>query len=114
AEFVDPDADDESDPAPAPAGAAAPALPTMILTPEGTAAEFEALTDKANGIARALASPEWESLKLSLAQEMSSVDFWQRTDRFERLARLALMDRVAAAADTTHSLPIPPPKSAPP
>jgi ATP-dependent Clp protease ATP-binding subunit ClpC len=103
AEFVDPDADD-ADVAQAPAGAAAPALPAMILTPEGTAAEFEALTDKANGIVRSLASPEWESLKLSLAQEMSSVDFWQRQDRFEKLARLALMDRVAAAANTTDSL----------
>jgi ATP-dependent Clp protease ATP-binding subunit ClpC len=103
AEFVDPDADD-ADAAQAPAGAAAPALPAMILTPEGTAAEFEALTDKANGIVRSLASPEWESLKHGLAQEMSSVDFWQRQDRFEKLARLALMDRVAAAADTTDSL----------
>jgi ATP-dependent Clp protease ATP-binding subunit ClpC len=35
---------------------------------------------------------------------MSSVDFWQRADRFEKLARLALMDRVAAAANTTDSL----------
>jgi ATP-dependent Clp protease ATP-binding subunit ClpC len=104
AEFVDPDADDEADAAQVPAGAAAPALPAMILTPEGTAAEFEALTDKANGIARSLASPEWESLKHGLAQEMSSVDFWQRADRFEKLARLALMDRVAAAANTTDSL----------
>jgi len=104
AEFVDPDVDDETDAAKAPAGAAAPALPAMILTPEGTATEFEALTDKANGIARSLASPEWESLKLSLAQEMSSLDFWQRADRFEKLARLALMDRVTAAADTTDSL----------
>jgi len=104
AEFVDPDADDEADAGQAPAGAAAPALPAMILTPEGTAAEFEALTDKANGIARSLSSPEWESLKHGLAQEMSSVDFWQRPDRFEKLARLALMDRVAAAADTTDSL----------
>jgi ATP-dependent Clp protease ATP-binding subunit ClpC len=104
AEFVDPDADDEADALQAPAGAAAPALPAMILTPEGTAAEFEALTDRANGIARSLASREWESLKHELAQEMSSVDFWQRQDRFEKLARLALMDRVAAAANTTESL----------
>ena len=104
AEFVDPDADEEAEAAQVPAGAVAPALPSMILTPEGTAAEFEALTDKANGIARSLASPEWESLKHGLAQEMSSADFWQRADRFEKLARLALMDRVAAAADTTDSL----------
>jgi ATP-dependent Clp protease ATP-binding subunit ClpC len=103
AEFVDPDADD-ADAAQVTAGAAAPALSAMILTPEGTAVEFEALTDKANGIARSLASPEWESLKHSLAREMSSVDFWQRADRFEKLARLALMDRVAAAANTTDSL----------
>src|SRR5215813_13626286 len=64
----------------------------MILAPEGTAAEFEALTDRASGIARSLSLPEWESLKHDLAQEMSSADFWQRSDR------------VAAAADTADAL----------
>src|SRR5206468_6609629 len=60
AEFVDPDAD-EDDAALAPAsGNGAPTLAAMILTPEGTAAEFDALTDKASGIARAFSSPEWD------------------------------------------------------
>jgi ATP-dependent Clp protease ATP-binding subunit ClpC len=104
AEFVDPDAD-EDDAALAPAGAAgAPTVAAMILTPEGSPAEFDALTDKASSIARSLLSPEWESLKHELAQEMSSADFWHRPDRFEKLARLALMDRVAAAADTVDAL----------
>ncbi len=103
AEFVDPDAD-EADAAPAAAGGKAPTLAAMILTPEGSAAEFDALTDKASGIARSLSSPEWESLKHGLSQEMSSVDFWQRADRFDKLARLALMDRVAAAAGTADAL----------
>jgi ATP-dependent Clp protease ATP-binding subunit ClpC len=103
AEFVDPDADDEAVAAPA-SSAGAPTLAAMILTPEGTAAEFDALTDRVSGIARSLSSPEWESLKHELAQEMSSTDFWQRPDRFAKLARLALMDRVAAAADTADAL----------
>src|SRR5262249_49115258 len=104
AEFVDPDADEE-DAAPAPAGSvAAPTLAAMILTPEGTPAEFDALTDKTSSIARSLSSPEWENLKHELAQEMSSADFWQRPDRFAKLARLARMARVAAAADTADAL----------
>src|SRR5262245_62678287 len=82
AEFIDPDAD-EDDALPAPAGGAGvPTLSVMILTPEGTAAEFDALTAKESGITRSLSSPEWERIKHELAQEMSSADFWQRPDRF--------------------------------
>src|SRR5262249_25962994 len=73
-------------------------------SPNGTAAEFEALTDKVSGIARAMSSPEWEDLKHRLSADMSSVDFWQRPNRFEQLARLALMDRVAAAAGTVDAV----------
>ena len=104
AEFVDPDGDDTPSPPLARTGERAPALAAMILSPSGTPAEFDALTDKANGIARTLASPQWEDLKLGLSEQMSSTDFWQRPERFAQLARLALMDRVAAAAGTVDAL----------
>jgi ATP-dependent Clp protease ATP-binding subunit ClpC len=35
---------------------------------------------------------------------MSSADFWSRSDRFNTLARLALMDRVRSAAETADAL----------
>ena len=105
AEFVDPDDDDDGAVAAAPqADSRKPTLAAMILVPDGTDAEFDALTDKIAGAERSLASTEWEGLKRSLADEMSSVEFWQRPERFEKLARLALMDRVKAAADTADSL----------
>jgi ATP-dependent Clp protease ATP-binding subunit ClpC len=105
AEFVDPD----SDATPAPlaeveVAARPPALAAMILTARGSAAEFEALTAECTSIDRALASPQWEELKQQLAQEMSQADFWQSPARFAKLARLALMDRVAAAVGTVGGL----------
>jgi ATP-dependent Clp protease ATP-binding subunit ClpC len=106
AEFVDPDSDEEPAVAPsAPESTGRPAtLAAMILAPNGTAAEFDALTDKVNGIERSLSSPEWEDLKKRLAEEMNAPVFWQRPERFERLARFALMDRVTAAAGTAEAL----------
>ena len=105
AEFVDPDADvAAADQSPAVAPAVSPALASMILGPEGTQAEFAALQAEYDGIARTLASGEWENLKESLSGDMSSADFWSRPDRFNTLARLALMDRVRSAAETADAL----------
>jgi ATP-dependent Clp protease ATP-binding subunit ClpC len=105
AEFVDPDIDT----APMPSmeqetPIRAPAVPAMILTPRGTSAEFEALAIEAVEMDRLLASPQWEELKQRLAAEMSAADFWQRPERFTKLARLALMDRVVAATGTIGGL----------
>ncbi len=106
AEFVDPD----SDARPAAAAAAAeaagrpPSLPAMILAPRGTAAEFAALASEAAGVKETLASPDWERLKLALSNEMIAPDFWSKPQRYRSLARLALMDRVAAAARTADAL----------
>ncbi|HWX83097.1 MAG TPA: AAA family ATPase [Xanthobacteraceae bacterium] len=105
AEFVDPDADvAAADQSAAVAPAVSPALASIILAPEGTQAEFAALQAEYDGIARRLASDEWENLKESLLSEMSSADFWSRSDRFNTLARLALMDRVRSAAETADAL----------
>ena len=107
AEFVDPDADvvatDEAAAAPA-ADAAAPALVAVILAPKGTQAEVEELERAYQEIERTLHSAEWEGLKKDLSDDMSSPDFWTRPARFEVLARLALTDRVKAAAETADAL----------
>ena len=104
AEFIDPDADDGPVPPVAGASGQPPSLATMILSPGGTPAEFAALTNKLSSISVTLTSPQWEDLKSKLSAEMNSVDFWQQPARFERLARLALMDRVGAAAATADGL----------
>jgi ATP-dependent Clp protease ATP-binding subunit ClpC len=107
-EFVDPDADlavDKEAPAAVQAGPAAPpALASAILTPNGTPAEFQMLQDEYADIERTLNSSQWSGLKDRLSEEMSSDDFWKREDRFNTLARFALMDRVKAAAETANAL----------
>ncbi len=108
AEFVDPDADvatTEETLIAAPAGPATPsALASAILAPKGTRAEFQMLQDEYEDIERTLRSGEWNGLKDKLSEEMSAADFWNRADRFDTLARFALMDRVKAAAETANAL----------
>lgn len=103
AEFVDPNADalpkSSSD-----NNGARPNLRAMILDPMGTPAEREALDAAAGEIERTIASEQWDQIKLRLAEEMSKPDFWSRPERHTTLARLALMDRVQAAANTAASL----------
>ena len=109
AEFVDPDADmaaaaDET-PVAASSGPVAPSmLATTILGPKGTRAEFETLRAESEDIERVLRSAEWNALKEQLTEDMSSADFWNRPDRFDTLARFALMDRVKSAAETANAL----------
>ena len=78
AEFVDPDADVAApdDSRRRSRRAVAPALASVILTSEGTQAEFTALQAEYDGVERTLASSEWEDLKESLSGDMSSADFW--------------------------------------
>jgi ATP-dependent Clp protease ATP-binding subunit ClpC len=108
AEFVDPDGDGAAATCPngkAAAGAGPPpALPAMILSPEGTDAEVSALEAAHANTAHAFLSPEWEDRKARLAADMQAPDFWSRPDRHETLARLALMDRVKSAAGTAEAL----------
>ncbi len=101
AEFVDPDGDVEVS-----GGSAAspPSLAGMILAPEGTGAELQVLDAEHAGISQSLHSVEWEDLKDRLSQHMLAADFWTRADRHETLSRLALLDRVKAAASTADAL----------
>ncbi|HEY2229104.1 MAG TPA: AAA family ATPase, partial [Xanthobacteraceae bacterium] len=103
AEFVDPDSD-AGGPAPAPEPETAgqpPTLASMILAPHGTGAEFGALAAESAAIKQMLAAPDWERRKLALA--MIAPGFWEEPERHETLSRLALMDRLAAAAATTDA-----------
>jgi ATP-dependent Clp protease ATP-binding subunit ClpC len=101
AEFVDPGGESKAG---AEALADLPGLPGMILAPGGSEAELQAIEGEHAAIADALASVEWEELKLALSQDMSAPGFWSRTDRHATLARLALMDRVKAAMATADAL----------
>lgn len=108
AEFVDPDADvataaEASDAVPA-GPAAASALASAILASKGTRAEFQMLQDEYDDIERTLQCTEWNALKDRLSEQMSAAEFWTQADRFDTLARFALMDRVKAAAETANAL----------
>ncbi|MBO0739989.1 MAG: ATP-dependent Clp protease ATP-binding subunit [Hyphomicrobiaceae bacterium] len=106
-DFVDPDGAAGDPPGPIEGAAQrAPTLPAMVLGAEGTEAEVQALESQSVGIARALSSESWEGLKDRLSATMAAADFWTRADRYETLARLALMDRVKAAAATAEGLRI--------
>jgi ATP-dependent Clp protease ATP-binding subunit ClpC len=108
AEFIDPDADvtgADEERLRAPAEPVSPsALVAVILTPKGTQAEYQMLRAEYDDVGRTLQSAAWEELKERLLEDMSSPDFWGRPDRFNTLARFALMDRVKAATDTANAL----------
>jgi ATP-dependent Clp protease ATP-binding subunit ClpC len=107
-EFVDPDADPTEAEGPAHEAAAAdgadPSLAAMILQPAGSIAERNALDRRIDQVERTLGSSEWDALKTTLSREMQIPDFWERPTRHAVLARLALTDRVRAAAATASGL----------
>jgi ATP-dependent Clp protease ATP-binding subunit ClpC len=76
----------------------------MILAPAGTESEFAAIDSEYASMEATIASHAWEDLKVSLSEKRLGSDFWSRPDRHETLSRLALMDRVRAAASTAESL----------
>ena len=105
AEFVDPDREEIAAATLVPEGGGpTPNLASMILAATGTREEYDALAAGLKEIDQSLASPQWESVKLHLSQQMSAEEFWKKTGRYETLARLALMDRVTAAAGTAAAL----------
>jgi ATP-dependent Clp protease ATP-binding subunit ClpC len=105
AEFVDPDGDVGPSPAAAPADADdRPSLAAMILNAGGAPAELQALERDYEEITAAFASDAWAAEKAKLSAKIQGDGFWTRPERYEVLSRLALMDRVRAAADTAESL----------
>jgi ATP-dependent Clp protease ATP-binding subunit ClpC len=104
AEFVDPDLD-VAPPGPADAGGGElPELTEMILAPQGSDVELQALAVAFRRLEATLASDAWEGLKTELLTPMLDQSFWSKPERFVTLSRLALMDRVRAAAETAQSL----------
>jgi len=87
-EFVDPDGDGAAHLGGDSAAGASPALPTMILAPEGTAAEMKVLEAEYAGIAQVFLSPEWEGRKARLAEGMQAADSGKSSR--ELVGRLAL------------------------
>jgi ATP-dependent Clp protease ATP-binding subunit ClpC len=105
AEFVDPDGEEGVDAsADAPAANGRVPLPAMILAASGTAAEVQSLEEAYQAIIEQLGSKDWEREKEGLSESMQGANFWNSPERYELLARLALMDRVRAAAGTAESL----------
>ena len=102
AEFVDPDG--EASGSWGDGFEQPPALPTMVLAPEGSDRELQVLAAEYEAVTQALASANWDGAKQRLSERMAAPAFWSEPDRHEVLARLALMDRVQAAARTADSL----------
>jgi ATP-dependent Clp protease ATP-binding subunit ClpC len=106
AEFVDPDSDGREG-----AEAAVPLAPgervplaAMILGASGTAAEVRTLEEDLAAVLASLHSEAWEKQKAQDAEKMQAPEFWAKLERFEVLSRIALMDRVRAAAGTAEAL----------
>jgi ATP-dependent Clp protease ATP-binding subunit ClpC len=104
AEFVDPDADTVDAPSPRPAPDKEPGLTTLILGATGAGIERQVLEKAYGAMQAALNSEAWEDLKANLAGQMQEAGFWSDPGRKAVLARVALMDRVKAAAATAYSL----------
>jgi ATP-dependent Clp protease ATP-binding subunit ClpC len=105
AEFVDPDSDMSSaTPASDIDSGDAAGLSAIILAPSGNVTEFDLLLGECARVKQSLAAPEWDELKRQLAEKMSNEAFWKSPGRYEALARLALMDRVATAIGTSEAL----------
>ncbi|MGA7325370.1 MAG: AAA family ATPase [Rhodomicrobium sp.] len=104
AEFVDPDggAKEIASP-PGDASGKEPTLPAIILGARGAAIEVQALEKAFLTTTEALHSDAWEDLKASLVERMQQEGFWNDPGRKAVLARVALMDRVKAAAGTAES-----------
>ncbi len=105
AEFVDPDSEDgETAEADTPlALGERVSLPAMILAANGTAAEVQSLGEEYELILASLASDAWEDQRSQLAEKMQHAEFWTKPERYEVLARVALIDRVRAAASTAEA-----------
>ncbi len=105
AEFVDPDSEDGETPkvdAPLAEGDRI-SLASMILAANGSAEEVRSLEEEYQALLGKLESDAWETQKAQLARAMQEPDFWTNPGRYDLLARLALMDRVRAAASTAEA-----------
>ena len=107
ADFVDPDADDPSeivDEAPLPDGGERPALFDMMRAPAGSGSEIAALKERFGPLSARIEASAWSDEKAALAAAINAPEFWSSADRFQTLARLELMDRLAVASETARSL----------
>ena len=76
----------------------------MILGASGTAAEVRTLEEDLAAVLASLHSEAWKKQKAQDAEKMQAPEFWAKPERFEVLSRIALMDRVRAAAGTAEAL----------
>jgi len=79
-------------------------LNTIILRPEGTAAELKFLENRFEHLSGRLHSDAWRERKSSTMSLMEDPDFWDLPERFEILGQAEYMDRIDAAARRLDSL----------
>lgn len=101
-EFVDPDADHGA--RATAAGGTAPPLAEIILSAYGSAEERATLENEYRHLTARLADQPWRELTDKLNAELANPAIWSRADRYEVLARYALLDRVKAAFKTAEAL----------
>ena len=107
AEFVDPDADDigqNGTSKPLADNGERPSLFEMMRAPAGSGGEVATLAASLDPLVARFETPAWTKEKAELGAAINASEFWSRDDRFETLARIELMDRLAVAADTATSL----------
>ncbi|MDZ4738417.1 MAG: AAA family ATPase [Alphaproteobacteria bacterium] len=104
-EFVDPDGE-PSGARPGPGAGTLEHLPLakIILDPQGTAQERNAIEAEHRELAANIEGAEWQTLSAKLSVEIADPAIWSRADRYDVLSRYALMDRVKAAARTADAL----------
>ncbi|MEQ1754119.1 MAG: AAA family ATPase [Micropepsaceae bacterium] len=101
-EFVDPDADRKPQTSVPQKGTVE--LAGIVLGAQGTEDEHTALAQELRLLDVRMNSDEWRTLADTLSLQMSDAAFWKKDERFETLARYALLDRVKAAAKTADAL----------
>ncbi|MEI9901445.1 MAG: AAA family ATPase [Hyphomicrobium sp.] len=83
AEFVDPDADtDAGGVQSAQIDGEVPGIAAMILAPQGSEPELNALGAELDRLDGAVSSPEWERRKLELSAPMMDAGFWTDPQRY--------------------------------
>ncbi len=104
-EFVDPDAEAPETGGPAgPAAASARDVRAIAWEAYGEPGELQALARATAELEERVGDEAWTALKAALLAESRSPGFWQRSDRFDVLARAEYLDRIEAGLASARTL----------
>lgn len=108
--FVDPDSSESTAPVEETVGTAAPAahddrpLPSIVLSPQGSRAEFETLRMTHEQLASRVEREEFHRAKSDALQAVSEPGFWDSPERFGVLGRAEYIDRIETSLESSASL----------